>query len=171
MEEALRSDRIVLAALLLAASAAGLAQAPVPPAPNGIPLPADYKNWRVIAVSQRTDNNTMRVITGNDIAVEAARTGRTNPWPEGAVLGKVVWKLDKDPLWQPAIVPGEVVHIEFMARDAKKYAATGNWGYSRWLGMERKPHGKDAGFAQECFGCHTVAKGKDYVFTKPARLP
>jgi hypothetical protein len=165
------SHRFTLCALLLAASMTGHAQAPVPPAANGIPLPADYKNWRIIAVSQRTDNNTMRVITGNDIAVEAARAGRTNPWPEGAVLGKVVWKLDKDPLWQPAIVPGEVVHVEFMARDSKKYAATGNWGYSRWLGMELKPHGKDAGFAQECFGCHTVAKGKDYVFTKPARLP
>jgi hypothetical protein len=160
-----------LAVLCLAATLSGGAMAQAAPAPNGIALPPDYRDWRVIGVSQRTDNNTQRVIIGNDVAVAAARAGRTNPGPEGAVLGKVVWKLDKDPLWQPAIVPGEVVHIEFMARDSKKHAATGNWGYSRWLGMGLKPYGKDAGFAQECFGCHTAAKGKDYVFTRPAPLP
>ena len=162
---------VFAAALCLAAALPGRAAAQAAPAPNGIALPADYRDWRVISVSQRADNNTQRVIIGNDVAVAAARSGRTNPWPEGAVLGKVVWKLDKDPLWQPATIPGEVVHIEFMARDAKKYAATGNWGYSRWLGKDLRPHGKDAGFAQECFGCHTVAKGKDYVFTRPAVLP
>ena len=58
-------------------------------APNGIALPKDYRDWRVISVSERTDSSTMRVIIGNDVAVAAARAGRTNPWPEGAVLGKV----------------------------------------------------------------------------------
>jgi hypothetical protein len=158
-------------AILATALCATAALAQPAPAPNGLTLPPDYKDWKVIAVSQRADNNTMRVIIGNDIAIAAARAGRTNPWPEGAVIGKVVWKLAKDPLWAPATVPGEIVHVEFMARDAKKHAATGNWGYSRWKGMELQPHGKDAAFAQECFGCHAVAKQQDYVFTKPAALP
>lgn len=59
------------------------------PAPNGITMPEGYKNWRLIAPSHRTDNNTLRVVLGNDIAIEAARTGKTNPWPDGAILGKV----------------------------------------------------------------------------------
>jgi len=42
---------------------------------NGITLPEGYKNWRVISVSHRTDNNTMRAIVGNDKAIEAARKG------------------------------------------------------------------------------------------------
>jgi len=60
------------------------------PAPNGIVFPEGYKDWRVIAPSYRTDNNTLRVIIGNDAAVEAARAGKTNPWPDGAILGKLV---------------------------------------------------------------------------------
>jgi hypothetical protein len=158
-------------AWLAGAFAATAAAAQPAPAPNGITLPPDYRDWKVLAVSQRADSNTMRVIIGNDIAVAAARAGRTNPWPEGAVIGKVVWKPAKDPLWAPATVPGEVVHVEFMARDAKKFSSTGNWGYSRWKGVGLEVHGKDAGFAQECFACHTVAKQQDYVFTKPAVLP
>jgi len=147
------------------------ALAQTPPAPNGIAFPKDYKDWKVLAVSQRADSNTMRVIVGNDVAVAAARAGKTNPWPEGAVLGKVVWKPAKDPLWAPATVPGDVVHIEFMEKNSKRFAMTGNWGYSRWRGAKLEPHGKDAGFAQECAGCHNAAQSQDFVFTRPAALP
>lgn len=162
--------KIVLGALVALSTAAG-AEAP-PPTANGISMPLDYRDWRVIAVSQRSDNNTMRVIVGNDIAVQAARSGKTNPWPEGAVVGKVVWKVTKDPLWQHATVPSEIVHVEFMLKDSKKYAATGTWGYARWRGTKLEPHGKDAaGAQQECFACHGLAKGQDFVFTRPAVLP
>lgn len=156
---------------LVALGASGAEPRPAPTA-NGIELPKGYKDWRVIAVSDRSDNNTMRAIIGNDIAVAAARAGRTNPWPEGAVIGKIVWKKAKDPLWPPATVPGEIVHVEFMLKDGAQYAATGNWGYARWRGMQLEPHGKDAaGAAQECFVCHGAAKGQDFIFTRPAALP
>ncbi len=158
----------IAATLIAAASGAALA---ADPAPNGITLPEGYKNWRMIASSQRTDNNTMRVILGNDKAVEAARAGTTNPWPDGAILAKLVWKnktLDK---WAQAIVPGDFVHAEFMVKDAKKYEATGGWGFARWLGKDQKPYGKDANFVQECFGCHQPVKDRDWVFTEPAALP
>ena len=147
------------------------ANSAVTPAPNGIILPEGYKDWRVISVAHRTDNNTMRAIVGNDKAIEAARKGQTNPWPDGAVLGKLVWKAEIDTNWAAAIVPGKFVHAEFMFKDAKKHEATGGWGFARWLGEDQKPYGKDAGFVQECFGCHTPVKGNDYVFTRPAKLP
>jgi hypothetical protein len=140
-------------------------------APNGIELPEGYKDWRVIAPSHRTDNNTLRVIVGNDAAVAAARAGKTNPWPEGAILGKLVWKDATHEKWPTAQVPGKFVHAEFMVKDSKKYAQTGGWGYARWLGTDQKPYGKDAGFAQECVACHTPVKDNDYVFTHPATLP
>lgn len=160
------------AATLGAAAALFLAAAhAAEKAPNGIELPEGYKNWRLIAVSQRTDNNTLRAIVGNDKAIEAARAGKTNPWPDGAVLGKLVWKNKQDENWAQAIVPGNFVHAEFMMKDAQKYAATGGWGFARWLGTEQKPYGKDANFVQECFGCHTPVKGRDYVFTTPVTLP
>ena len=140
-------------------------------APNGIELPAGYKDWRVLSVSHRTDKPTLRAILGNDIAIDAARSGETNPWPEGTVLAKLVWKDTQHAKWPTATVPGEFVHAEFMIKDPKKYASTGGWGFARWTGMEQKPFGKDAGFVQECFACHQPVKDKDFVFTVPAPLP
>jgi hypothetical protein len=161
----------VLGAFCALVAFAAHAADPAPTA-NGISLPNGYKDWRVIAVSDRSDNNTMRAIVGNDVAVAAARAGQTNPWPQGAVIGKIVWKRAKDPLWAPATVPGEIVHVEFMLKDSAKFAGTGDWGYARWRGMTLEPHGKDAaGASQECFACHGLAKGQDFVFTKPAVLP
>lgn len=160
-------------AVVVAASGTGTAVgAPdVPPAPNGIAFPTGYQDWRVIASSHRTDNNTLRVIVGNDVAIGAARAGTTNPWPDGATLGKLVWKDSTHANWEAATVPGDFVHAEFMFKDAAKYAETGGWGFARWVGQGQEPYGKDAGFVQECFGCHTPVKDNDYVFTHPVVLP
>jgi len=166
-----RVNTVLVAAVLgLAAAATGAADN-VAPAPNGITLPQGYKDWRVIASSHRTDNKTLRIILGNDIAINAARSGQTNPWPDGSVLAKLVWKEKTDAVWPTAIVPDAFVHAEFMVKDAKKYAATGGWGFARWLGTDQKPYGKDATFVQECFACHTPVKGNDWVFTHPVMLP
>jgi hypothetical protein len=167
---AFRSMTLALATAMLLAAGPAAAQS-VAPAPNGITLPKDVPDWRVIAVSHRSDNKTLRTIIGNDIAVNAARAGKTNPWPEGSILGKVVWSDEQHANWPTATVPGAYRAQEFMIKDSKRFASTGGWGYARWLGAERKPFGKDASFEQECFGCHTPVKANDYVFTKPVRIP
>ncbi|MGD8673973.1 MAG: cytochrome P460 family protein [Thiogranum sp.] len=165
------ASRLLFVGMLLSPLAQAAPSA-VPPAPNGIAFPADYPNWRVISMSHRVDNHTVRAILGNDIAIKAAREGRTNPWPDGAVLGKVVWKETEKPAWKTAIVPDEFVHAEFIFRDAKKWADNGTgWGWARWVGSEQKPYGKDAGFSQECISCHTPVKDNNWVFTRPAVFP
>ena len=139
--------------------------------PNGITLPAGYKDWKVISLSHRTDNNSLRAILGNDTAVKAARSGKTNPWPKGSILGKLVWKQKAEEHWPTAIAPDKFVHAEFMLKDNVKYKSTGGWGYARWLGMDQKPYGNDENFALECMGCHTPVKDNDWVFTTPAMMP
>lgn len=166
--------KVLLAALgfaLLATAGIALAADDAPSSPNGIELPKGYKDWRLIGVSHRTDNDSLRAILGNDIAIAAARERRTDPWPDGAILAKLVWKDAAHEAWQAATVPGRYVHAEFMIKDAKKYASTGGWGFARWLGQEQKPYGESADFVQECFGCHTPVKATDYVFTKPVVVP
>ncbi|MDD5036718.1 MAG: cytochrome P460 family protein [Methylococcaceae bacterium] len=140
------------------------------PAPNGITLPEGYKNWRLIAVSQRTENQTQRAILGNDLAIEAARAGKTHPWPNGAILAKLSWKQKNSDKFPTAVIPGEFVQADFMVKDDKKFAASGGWGYARWLGMEQKVYDKPD-IAQECLGCHGSVKDQDYVFTAPVKLP
>ncbi len=143
----------------------------IKPAVNGIEFPHGYQNWRVISVSHRVDNKTLRVIYGNDAAIKAARAGKTNPWPDGVIIGKVVWKQTKAKHWQAAIVPNKFVHAEFMFKNSKKYAATVGWGWARWKGLDQKPFGKDASFSKKCIACHTPVKKNDWVFTTPASLP
>lgn len=143
----------------------------VAPAPNGITIPEGYQNWRLIGVSQRTENQTLRAILGNSVAIEAARKGQTNPWPNGTVLAKLNWKQKNSQTFATAIVPGEFIHAEFMIKDMEKYAATGGWGFARWLGFRQEPYGKDASFVQECMGCHATVRNQDSVFTTPVKLP
>ena len=117
------------------------------------------------------DNKTLRIILGNEVAIEASRTGKTKSWPEGAILGKLVWKDAIHPKWETAIVPGKFVHAEFMFKDSIKYKETGGWGFARWIGLDHKPFGDDENFVQGCFGCHTLTKNNDWVFTIPSKLP
>jgi hypothetical protein len=153
---------------LLTLSIGGLASTPSHPSSNGIAYPEGWQDWATIAVSHRTDNNTMRVILGNDIAVSAARTGATNPWPDGAILGKVVWKASTLEHWPQAVAPGEFVHAEFMFRDAEKYTDSHGWGWARWLGLDQAPFNEGM---QACIACHTPVKDRNWVFTEPASMP
>lgn len=168
----LRNSPIVIFTLLLGGVAiTAQAHLGVKRAPNGLKLPHDYWDWQLIASSHRNDNDTLRVVLGNDTAVEAVRAGDTNPWPDGAILAKLVWKDRKDENWPAATMPGEFVHAEFMYKESAKFADTGGWGWARWVGMEQKPYGENAEFSQECIGCHMPVKDRDYVFTTPAQLP
>lgn len=166
---------VTVTALLLAGSPLysvnSNANLPPAPAPNGIDLPTGYRDWCIISTSHRTDNKTIRIILGNETAVKAAREGKTNPWPDGAILAKLVWKDTTSPEWPEATVPGDFVHAEFMMKDSVKYAETYGWGFGRWLGMEQQPFGADKNFVQSCIDCHTPVKDNDWVFTKPALLP
>lgn len=162
--------RLIGFSAVLVASAA-LAQGVGNSPTNDIPFPADYKEWSVLSVSERTDNNTLRVIIGNDIAMEAARAGNMSPWPDGAIIGKVVWAQGTDPNWEQAIVPTEFRAAEFMVKDSAKFADFGGWGFARWLGMDQTPCGADPCQPEVCFACHTPVAASDYVFTKPVLMP
>jgi len=114
----------------------------------------------------------MRIILGNDIAIKASRSDNMNPWPDGAILGKLVFKQVAEKNWPSAIAPDKFVHAEFMYKDAKKYKSNGTgWGWARWLGMDQKPYGKDENLAQPCITCHVPVKGRDWVFTTAIKLP
>jgi len=140
----------------------------LPGASHEISYPEGWQNWSTIAVSHRTDNKTLRVILGNKIAVEAARSGQTNPWPNGSILGKVVWKDSTLPNWTAATVPKELVHTEFMFKDTEKYTETSGWGWARWLGVNQKPFNQGS---QVCVSCHTPVKSRDWVYTEAAEFP
>lgn len=164
----MKQRKILFALFLVTGVALANAADNLPESSHDIPYPSGWQNWATIAVSYRMDNNTLRVILGNAAAVRAARSGETNPWPDGAVLGKVVWKDTQLKDWKAATAPGEFVHAEFMFKDSTKYAKTYGWGWARWVALEQQPFNKGA---QVCISCHTPVQARDWVFTDPASFP
>lgn len=140
-------------------------QLDVQPELNGITYFPDYKNWKVVSTTDRFDNHTLRIIFGNDIAMRAIADHHINPWPNGTVFAKAAWAQQVDADGNTRT--GSFIQVEFMIKDSQRYAATRGWGYARWRGMDLKPYGKDANFANECVGCHTPVRKNDYVYSFP----
>ena len=150
---------VVLAAVPIAGAADDGA------APTGVTIPKGYRNWQVVAPSQRDDKDEIRVILGNNIAMNAYRANKL-PFPDGAILAKLAWKRVKSTEFDKTFVPGEAPRIEFMVKNSKKYASTGGWGFGRFV------NGKPADEKEHatCFPCHEAnVKGHDFVFTRYAR--
>jgi hypothetical protein len=141
--------------------------APTAPSPNGLTIPADYRDWQPISSTDRWDNGTLRQILGNPIAIKALAEGHINPWPDGTTFAKVAWITTPD--GNGGVRAGEFKQVEFMIRDEQKYKSTAGWGWARWLGPSLKPYGKDANLATECVGCHLPVKNDDYVYTMPLK--
>lgn len=132
----------------------------------GVTIPQGYRQWQLIAPAQEgAPLNELRAVLGNTIAMRAYRGGKL-PFPDGTVLAKLAWKHVQSPDFESASIPGPPTTVQFMVKDSKKYAATGGWGFGRFV------DGKPADEAQHhtCFACHQArAKNHDYVFTRYAR--
>jgi hypothetical protein len=148
-----------LAMAAVAGHAAGSEASPI----YGVTIPAGYRQWQLIAPAQEAAPlNELRAVLGNAIAVQAYRDG-TLPFPDGTVLAKLAWHHQPSPEFEPASIPGAATTVQFMVKDAKKYAATGGWGFGRFI------DGKPADEAQHrtCFACHQArVKQHDFVFTR-----
>lgn len=160
MYKTISGGRLLAAALILVAN--GVSAETVPAAK---PEHGEYRDWRLLGVSLRHEKNSMRAIVGNDVAINAARAGKTKPWPDGSIIAKIKWAERKHPNWEQASVPGEFTAAEAMVKDSKKYAETGGWGFGIWEGKTLKMYDKEQ--SAPCFACHAPMKDADYVYTLP----
>jgi hypothetical protein len=136
-----------------------------------------YDTWQVISLSHNGDK--LAVILGNPAMIEAYKSGipgNGKPFPDGAKMAKIHWaatKAETEP-GQP-LVAGPLHDVDFMAKDSKRFADSGGWGYGQFeyetasdmfrpgTTEDKPPQANDA----KCgFGCHTIVKNKDYVFTE-----
>jgi hypothetical protein len=130
----------------------------------GVKIPGGYRQWEMVGVAHEARLDELRGILGNAIAVKAYRAG-TLPFPDGAVLAKLAWKHVPSAEIDGAFVPGAATTVQIMVKDSKKYAATGGWGFGRFI--DGKP--VDEAQHKTCFACHEAnVKGHDYVFTRYA---
>jgi hypothetical protein len=131
----------------------------------GVTIPEGYRQWELIAPALEAEPlKELRAVLGNATAIKAYQDGAL-PFPDGTVLAKLAWKQVQSPEFEPASVPGAATTVQIMVKDSKKYAATGGWGFGRFI--DGKP--VDAAQHQTCFACHeALVKGHDYVFTRRA---
>ena len=132
----------------------------------GVRIPPGYRQWELIAPAEEAEPlNELRAVLGNAVAITAYKD-QTLPFPDGTILAKLAWKHIRSPEFEPASVPGAATTVQIMVKDSKKYAATGGWGFGRFI------DGKPVNEAQHqtCFACHEArVKDRDYVFTRYAR--
>jgi hypothetical protein len=135
-----------------------------------------YEGWQAISISR--NERVVAMILGNPVMIEAYRAGipgNGKPVPDGARMAKIHWLPKPNQFFPDATVPGNLVNVDFMVKDSKRFADSGGWGYAVFdydaapdtfkpgTTAGTPPQGNDA----KCgFACHSRAKAKDYVFTE-----
>src|SRR5215471_14072424 len=135
-----------------------------------------YEAWQAIGTSR--NDRAVAVILGNPIMINAYRAGipaNGKPVPDGAKMAKVHWAPQPNAYFPETTGPGNLLNVDFMEKDSKRFADSGGWGWAAFdydatsktftpaTTTDTPPQGHDA----KCgFACHTRAKTKDYVFTE-----
>jgi Cytochrome P460 len=163
---------VVALAGVVASMAPGTGQAGQEAAPIFVTdIPPGYRDWRLISVAHEAgDLNDIRAILGNDIAIKAYREG-TLPFPDGTIIARLAWSYDASEennrvFGRPqSFVAGPPKNgLQFMVKDASKYASTGGWGFAHF--DDGKP--ADEAVLNTCFPCHQAINARDLVFTQYA---
>jgi len=152
--------------------------------PNGLAFSEfrGYQDWQVVAPSQTDAAKVMRVILANPVMMKAYREGipgNGKPFPDGSKIAKIEWeprKITDAPFsaTTPDTVPGRLTEVEFIEKDAKRFADSNGWGYAVFdydaasdtfapgTLTGKPPQGNDA----KCgAACHKLAAATDYIFT------
>ena len=142
--------------------------------PNGLAFSEfkEYEDWHAVAVSRAKVGNEdlIEVILGNPTMIEAYKDGfpgNGKPVPDGAKMTKIHWNA-KTSAEAPshATVPDTLHDIDFMAKDSKRFANTGGWGYAQFNYDTASDTFTPLGTGAACgYACHNIVKAKDYVFT------
>ena len=135
-----------------------------------------YEAWQAISISR--NERVLAMTLGNPAMIEAYQAGipaNGKPVPDGAKMAKVHWIPKPNAFFPEATVPGNLLNVDFMVKDSKRFADSGGWGWAVFdydaasdsfkpgTMSGTPPQGNDA----KCgFTCHTRAKARDYVFTE-----
>jgi hypothetical protein len=135
-----------------------------------------YEGWQTIGISR--NDRVMAVILGNPVMIQAYQAGipgNGKPVPDGAKMAKVHWTPKQNQFFPDTTGPGNLLNVDFMEKDSKRFADSGGWGYAVFdynaasdsftpgTTAGSPPQGNDA----KCgYTCHTRAKSRDYVFTE-----
>ena len=131
-----------------------------------------YDAWQTIAPSQ-TDEG-LKAILGNSVMINAYNAGipaNGGSVPDGAMIAKLEWTKKSDQASPYAVsVPDKLKSASFMVKDARRFPASGGWGYAQFSYDSASDTFKPSVTGSGCgSACHTRVKARDFVFTSYAR--
>jgi hypothetical protein len=133
----------------------------------GVKIPPGYRDWKLISVAHEAgNNNDLRAVLGNDVAINAYREGKL-PFPDGAIIARLAWSYvpseeNNKVFGRPqSFVAGAPINLQLMVKDSRKYPTTGGWGFAQF--KDGKP--ADEAVHNTCFPCHQSFRSGDLVFT------
>jgi hypothetical protein len=135
-----------------------------------------YESWQTVSISH--SEKLLAVTLANPEMIKAFQAGipgNGKPFPDGVKMAKIHWNPKKHETFPTTVVPDSLHDVDFMVKDSKRFADSGGWGWSAFkydaasdkftpfTTADTPPQGNDA----KCgLACHTIVKGRDYVFTE-----
>ncbi|MBK6637511.1 MAG: cytochrome P460 family protein [Rhodocyclaceae bacterium] len=154
---------IVTAFALLVTTLSSVASAADPAA---VPYPKGYRDWHHVKSMVINPGHSLYDAFGgihhlyaNKAAIKGYQTGK---WPDGAVI---TFDLLDAKSADNTVTESTRKVLGVMHRDAKKYAATGGWGYEGFKGDSMTERAVGANAASACHQCHTAQKDAGFVFS------
>ena len=150
-------------ATLILATAAMSADAPQVAYPDG------YRSWQHVKSMLIEPGHPLyesfgglHHIYANEAAMRGYRKGR---FEDGSVI---VFDLLEAVSADDTITTGKRKVLGVMEKNARRYAATGGWGFEGFKGDSRTERAVGPNAEKACFGCHLSQKQRDYVFSQYA---
>ncbi|WP_296002252.1 cytochrome P460 family protein [Rugamonas sp.] len=136
----------------------------------GVTLPTGYREWQVISVAHEAgNNNDIRAILGNDIAMKAIRDA-TFPFPDGAIIVRLAYEYISSARnnaifgRDQSFIAGNPTNVQVSVKDSKRFTSTAGWGYGQFESGKVNTSEK---VTNSCFACHAkLPASEDFVFTK-----
>ncbi|MBS3916426.1 MAG: cytochrome P460 family protein [Sulfuritalea sp.] len=135
--------------------------------PGAVPYPNGYRDWHHVKSMIINPGHGLydafggiHHIYANKAAVQGYKSGK---WADGAVI---VFDLLEAKSADNAVTEGARKVVGVMHRDARKYKATGGWGYEGFKGDSTTDRAVGANALGACHQCHIAQQKEGFVFSK-----
>ena len=123
-------------------------------------FPAPLQFGEIHATGKQAGQRGVHHLYANPKAVAGYKSGK---FPDGAII---VFDLLEAKSADNAVTEGARKVVGVMHKDAKKFTATGGWGFEGFGGGDKTNRVVRDNAASACFACHESQKNYDYVFSR-----
>jgi len=152
---------LALSLICAAATTSALAADPQVPYPQG------YRDWHHVKSMVIEEGHPLFASFGGIhhlyANTKAMKGYRGERFPDGSVI---VFDLLEAVPDGNAVTEGKRKVVGVMYKDAKKFKATGGWGFEGFAGGNPAKRVVGDNAASACFACHQSQKAHDYVFSR-----